>query len=53
MQHADFLLADMLSAINDGPADVVIGNPPYIRYDDLADELRAVPQDLADDARAR
>ncbi|WP_432948269.1 Eco57I restriction-modification methylase domain-containing protein [Kribbella sp. CA-253562] len=33
--HADFLLAEMV----DRTADVVIGNPPYIRYDDLSDEL--------------
>ena len=42
MRHADFLLADMLSGIEDSPADVVIGNPPYIRYDDLADDLAAL-----------
>jgi adenine-specific DNA-methyltransferase len=35
VSHADFLLADMV----DRTADVVIGNPPYIRYDDLPDEL--------------
>ena len=42
VQQADFLLADMLSGIDDSPADVVIGNPPYIRYDDLADDLVAL-----------
>lgn len=42
VQHADFLLADMLSGIDDSPADVVIGNPPYVRYDDLADDLVAL-----------
>lgn len=32
--------ADFLLAGSDGEtADVVIGNPPYIRYDDLTDEL--------------
>ncbi len=35
VQHGDFLL----SAMDDGPADIVIGNPPYIRYDDLSDEI--------------
>jgi hypothetical protein len=41
--HADFLLpqrADLLSPdVDDSAADVVIGNPPYIRYDDLPDGL--------------
>jgi adenine-specific DNA-methyltransferase len=41
--HADFLLpqrADLLSPdLDDSAADVVIGNPPYIRYDDLPDGL--------------
>jgi adenine-specific DNA-methyltransferase len=31
----DFLLIDS----EDRPADVVIGNPPYIRYDDLPDDV--------------
>jgi hypothetical protein len=34
---ADFLLAD----IDEDPFDVAVGNPPYIRYDDLADETAA------------
>ena len=38
VRHADFLL----SGIEDRPADVVIGNPPYIRYDDLADDVAAL-----------
>jgi len=38
VQHADFLL----SGIEEHPVDVVVGNPPYIRYDDLADELAAL-----------
>jgi adenine-specific DNA-methyltransferase len=38
VQHADFLL----SGIEDRTADVVIGNPPYIRYDDLADNVLAL-----------
>lgn len=38
VRHADFLL----SGIEDRPADVVIGNPPYIRYDDLADDVVAL-----------
>ena len=37
----------------DRPADVAVGNPPYIRYDDLPDDgRRRVPADVADDARA-
>jgi hypothetical protein len=34
--------ADFLLPVVDAPlADVVIGNPPYIRYDDLSDDLAA------------
>jgi hypothetical protein len=33
VRHADFLLDPI-----DRPADVVIGNPPYIRYDDIPAE---------------
>ena len=35
--HADFLLSE----VDEGPTDVVIGNPPYIRYDDLPDDVAA------------
>jgi adenine-specific DNA-methyltransferase len=42
VQHADFLFTGLISGIEDRPADIVIGNPPYIRYDDLADDLAAV-----------
>jgi adenine-specific DNA-methyltransferase len=44
VQHADFLLSGLLteSEIEHRPADVVIGNPPYIRYDDLADDVAAL-----------
>jgi hypothetical protein len=42
VRHADFLLTGLLSGIEDSLADVVIGNPPYIRYDDLADDLAAL-----------
>lgn len=35
--RADFLA----SAIDKRPADVVVGNPPYIRYDDLPDDVAA------------
>ena len=35
VDHADFLLPE----VDVDPADVVIGNPPYIRYDDLSDDL--------------
>lgn len=37
IDQADFLLAE----VSDKSADVVIGNPPYIRYDDLSDDLAA------------
>lgn len=45
VRHADFLLTGQLCEVEDHPeieerpADVVIGNPPYIRYDDLADDI--------------
>ncbi|HEX3752758.1 MAG TPA: Eco57I restriction-modification methylase domain-containing protein [Streptosporangiaceae bacterium] len=45
VRHADFLLTGQLGEIEghpeieERPADVVIGNPPYIRYDDLADDV--------------
>jgi len=35
--HGDFLLP----GTEDSTADVVIGNPPYIRYDDLSEDLAA------------
>lgn len=37
VRHADFLLTD----VEDREPDVVVGNPPYIRYDDLPDEVAA------------
>jgi adenine-specific DNA-methyltransferase len=37
VQQADFLL----DPTDQMPANVVIGNPPYIRYDDLPEELTA------------
>jgi hypothetical protein len=37
VEPADFLLRE----VEDRSADVVVGNPPYIRYDDLPDELLA------------
>ncbi|GGN04083.1 hypothetical protein GCM10011609_49090 [Lentzea pudingi] len=37
VRHADFLLADL----DDYAPNVVVGNPPYIRYDDLPDQLAA------------
>lgn len=37
VKQADFLLSD----VEDRSADAVIGNPPYIRYDDIADEIAA------------
>ncbi len=37
INHADFLLPE----VDYNAADVVIGNPPYIRYDDLSDDLAA------------
>lgn len=52
VQRADFLLpsdlgplsgrAHRASAVDEYGADVVIGNPPYIRYDDLPDELASL-----------
>lgn len=48
VQRADFLLRadgtlpemrEPLAGVDDHPADVVIGNPPYIRYDDLPESL--------------
>lgn len=42
VRHADFLLTGLRSGIEDSSADIVIGNPPYIRYDDLADDLAAL-----------
>ena len=43
VRHDDFLLSglDLLSEFEDLAADVVIGNPPYIRYDDLPEALAA------------
>jgi adenine-specific DNA-methyltransferase len=38
VRHADFLSSD----IEDHLADVVVGNPPYIRYDDLAPDIATV-----------
>ncbi len=35
VDRVDFLLSDGAA----GAADVVVGNPPYIRYDDLSDDL--------------
>jgi adenine-specific DNA-methyltransferase len=37
VKRSDFLLSD----VEDRPADVVVGNPPYIRYDDLPEEVTA------------
>jgi adenine-specific DNA-methyltransferase len=37
VQRADFLLPE----VEGRPADAVIGNPPYIRYDDLSDSVAA------------
>lgn len=38
IRHGDFLLDD----VEDRLADVAIGNPPYIRYDELEDETAAI-----------
>lgn len=50
--HADFLLPavgtvleltpDEVSGPEDQTADVVVGNPPYIRYDDLSDSVATI-----------
>ncbi|MGH3585157.1 MAG: Eco57I restriction-modification methylase domain-containing protein [Pseudonocardia sp.] len=37
VNQADFLL----SSVEDRRADFVVGNPPYIRYDDLSEEVAA------------
>jgi adenine-specific DNA-methyltransferase len=37
VNQADFLLW----GVEDRPADVAIGNPPYIRYDDIPDDIAA------------
>ncbi|WP_445161431.1 Eco57I restriction-modification methylase domain-containing protein [Mycobacterium sp. Dal123C01] len=43
VRHGDFLLSgpDLFSEVDDLAADLVIGNPPYIRYDDLPNALAA------------
>lgn len=35
VRHGDFLLP----TVEEAPADVIVGNPPYIRYDDLPEEI--------------
>jgi adenine-specific DNA-methyltransferase len=42
VRRADFLLAGLFSGTEDRLADVVVGNPPYIRYDDLAPDTAAL-----------
>jgi adenine-specific DNA-methyltransferase len=42
VRHADFLFAGLFSGIEDRNADVVVGNPPYIRYDDLGPDMAAL-----------
>lgn len=39
IRRADFLIDGLLSEVDDSPVDVAIGNPPYIRYDDLPEGL--------------
>lgn len=43
VRHGDFLLSgvDLWSEGEDLLADVVVGNPPYIRYDDLPESVAA------------
>lgn len=53
VRHADFLLTGLYSGIEDSPADVVIGNPPYIRYDDVADDLAALYRSIWQTMRGR
>jgi hypothetical protein len=55
VRHADFLLTGLLTEteIEDRPADVVIGNPPYIRYDDLTDDLAALYRNMWPTMRGR
>lgn len=42
VRQADFLSANLCPGIEDRLADVVVGNPPYIRYDDLGTEMAAL-----------
>lgn len=42
VKHADFLLSDLLSDVESHPVDVAIGNPPYVRYDELANSTAAI-----------
>jgi adenine-specific DNA-methyltransferase len=49
VEHADFLLSD----VDHRPADLVVGNPPYIRYDDLPDDLAAEYRDTWSTMRGR
>ena len=43
VRHGDFLLSglDLLCEFEELAADVVVGNPPYIRYDDLPEGVAA------------
>ncbi|MGH3279134.1 MAG: Eco57I restriction-modification methylase domain-containing protein [Trebonia sp.] len=41
VRRADFLFSDLFSGVEDRLADVVVGNPPYIRYDDISPEMAA------------
>lgn len=41
VRRADFLFSDLFSEVEDRQADVVVGNPPYVRYDDLAPDMAA------------
>lgn len=41
VRRADFLYSDLFPLVEDRLADVVVGNPPYIRYDDLSPDLAA------------
>lgn len=42
IRKADFLASGLYPPIEDRLADVIIGNPPYIRYDDLAPDMAAL-----------
>lgn len=41
VRRADFLFSDLFSEVEDRQTDVVVGNPPYVRYDDLAPDMAA------------
>ena len=49
VQHRDFLLTD----VGEGTADFVVGNPPYIRFDELPRDRVALYQRICSTMRGR